>query len=147
MKKKILILILLIGLAFSYAHFAIATEGSDTINSSLEGLKETASYVEGDPYKTRSASTDDAELFITTELGRIIGVALSFVGVIFLILIIFGGFTWMMAGGNEDKVKKAKNLIGSAVIGLVIIFAAYAITAFIGQALTNNQGMTKLNSK
>ncbi|MCU0679703.1 MAG: pilin [Planctomycetes bacterium] len=74
--------------------------------------------------------------FVTSELGRIIGYALSFVGVIFLVLMIYGGILWMTAQGNEEQTKKAKTLIVDAVIGLVIVMSAYAITAFVGQALT-----------
>jgi hypothetical protein len=44
---------------------------------------------------------------------------------------------WMTAGGNTEQVGKAKNLITSAIIGLVIVFASYALTSFIGDILTN----------
>jgi len=50
-------------------------------------------------------------------------------------LVIYGGFLWMTARGNEQQVTKAKDLIISAVIGLVIVLAAYAITAYVGGAL------------
>ena len=48
----------------------------------------------------------------------------------FLGLIIYGGFLWMTAGGNEENVGKAKKTIYYAVIGMLIIFAAYSITYF-----------------
>lgn len=70
-------------------------------------------------------------------IGNIIGSILAFTGIIFFLLIIYGGFTWMMARGNEQEVTKAKGMIESAAIGLVIILAAYAITAFVGNALVN----------
>lgn len=44
---------------------------------------------------------------------------------------------WMTAGGDEQKVTKAKDLITQAVIGLIVVLAAYAITAFIGTELIN----------
>ncbi|MCX6797945.1 MAG: pilin [Candidatus Falkowbacteria bacterium] len=69
--------------------------------------------------------------------GQIIGVVLSFIGVIFLILMIYAGIMWMTAAGNEQQVSKAKDLLVNAIIGLVIVFAAYAITAYIGDLLTN----------
>lgn len=71
-----------------------------------------------------------------TIVGDIVGIILSFVGVIFFILIIYGGLLWMTARGNEQQIEKAKNLMGSAIIGLIIVLAAYAITAFIGSTLT-----------
>ena len=69
-------------------------------------------------------------------VGNIIGAALSFIGLLFFILMIYGGVTWMTAGGNQQQVDKAKSLITSAVIGLIIVMAAYAVTSFIGRTLT-----------
>ena len=54
-------------------------------------------------------------------------------GVVFLILMIYGGYLWMLARGNEQEVEKAKNIIQNALIGLVIVLAAYAITALVRQ--------------
>ncbi|MFA5131665.1 MAG: hypothetical protein WC467_04630 [Patescibacteria group bacterium] len=64
-------------------------------------------------------------------IGRIINFALGFLGVIAVGLILFGGFKWMTAAGNEDKVSEAKQLLGAGVIGLIIILAAWAIATFI----------------
>ncbi len=68
-------------------------------------------------------------------VGAVIGIFLSFLGIIFLILIIYGGFVWMTSGGNETKVLKAKKILTQAVIGLIIIVASYAITNFVLHAL------------
>jgi hypothetical protein len=68
-------------------------------------------------------------------LGKTVGTALSFIGVIFMLLMIYGGFTWMVARGNEQEVGKAKEIITGAVIGLVIVMLAYAITKFIGTSI------------
>ncbi len=57
-----------------------------------------------------------------------INIALSFLGIVFIILMVYGGILWMTDQGNEEQVKKAKDLIISAVIGLIIVLAAYAIT-------------------
>ncbi len=56
---------------------------------------------------------------------------LALIGVIFIILIIYAGYKWMTAEGNEDKVKEAKDTIQKAIIGLIIIIAAYSITYFV----------------
>jgi hypothetical protein len=56
---------------------------------------------------------------------------LGFVGVIFLVLTIFAGFTWMTAAGNTEDIEKAKKMLEAAIIGLVIVFSAYAITYFV----------------
>jgi hypothetical protein len=91
----------------------------------------------GAPLLARAVSTgltetaNEADLPTTdidTRITDIISVALSFVGVIFLCLMIYGGFLWMTAAGESDKVEDAKKIIRNAIIGLVLIFSAYAIT-------------------
>lgn len=54
---------------------------------------------------------------------------LGFLGLIFLILIIWDGIKWMTAGGNEDQITKAKTGIKNRAIGLTIILLARLITA------------------
>lgn len=68
-------------------------------------------------------------------ISTIITTVLSFIGVIFLVLAIYGGFIWMMARGNEEEVTKAKNIIQNAIIGLVVVIAAYGISWYIINAL------------
>jgi len=69
-------------------------------------------------------------------VGGIIQVALTLLGVIFLILTVYGGYKWMMARGDEKEVTAAKDIITRAVIGLIIVMAAYAITVFVVGRLT-----------
>lgn len=64
-------------------------------------------------------------------IGKYIRIFLGLLGVLFAVLMIYGGYTWMTSYGNSQKVDKAKELIIDAVIGLVIILAAYAITGFV----------------
>jgi lysylphosphatidylglycerol synthetase-like protein (DUF2156 family) len=61
----------------------------------------------------------------------IVGVALSILGVIFLVLIIYAGYNYMIAGGDEGKVETAKQTITRAVIGLVIVLISFAIVQFV----------------
>ena len=75
------------------------------------------------------------EAYIGATIGLIISYILSFIGVIFLIIIIVSGFQWMTAGGNEETVTKAKKRLTNATIGLIIIFTAYLITYFITEVL------------
>lgn len=62
-----------------------------------------------------------------------ITIVLSFVGVLFLILMIVGGLKWMTALGNDAEVAKAKKIITQGIIGVLIVFAAYTISYFIVQ--------------
>jgi hypothetical protein len=73
---------------------------------------------------------------LNSGIGLIIGVLLSLLGVIFLGLTIYGGILWMTAGGKEEQVEKAKNIIANSLIGLVIVLAAYAISYFVINALS-----------
>ena len=68
---------------------------------------------------------------IRVIIGNIIYVALGVIGVVILVIIIYAGFLWMTAGGNEEKVEEAKKWIRNAVIGLAIVLCSYAITYFI----------------
>lgn len=68
-------------------------------------------------------------------IARVIKIALGFLGTIAVVLIIVAGFQWMTAAGNEDKVKKAQKIMTAAVIGLVIVLMAYALSTFIINAV------------
>lgn len=68
---------------------------------------------------------------LISTVGQIINVLLGFLGVIAVVLILIGGFKWMTAAGNEEKVGEAKKLLGAGVVGLVIILAAFAIASFV----------------
>ena len=84
------------------------------------------------------------------SMAEIVQVAISaflgLLGIIFVILIIYSGFNWMTARGDEEKVTLAKETLTRAVIGLIIIVAAYSITYFVfsnlpdGGAGGNNLG-------
>jgi amino acid transporter len=65
---------------------------------------------------------------------------LGLLGIIFIILIIFAGYNWLTAGGDEEKVTKAKQTLTRAVIGLIIIVGAYAITYFVFMSLPGAGG-------
>jgi len=73
-------------------------------------------------------------------IGRIINVFLGSLGVIFLVLMLYAGYMYMTAAGDADKVKKATALIRNAIIGLVIIMSAWAITAYILGFFANDDG-------
>jgi len=70
-------------------------------------------------------------------VGKIIKAVLSVLGLVALIIFIVAGFQWMTSGGNKEKIQGAQKLMGSAVIGLVIIVIAYAATNFIVDTLSN----------
>jgi len=69
--------------------------------------------------------------------ARVINIILGFLGIIAVILILIGGFMWMTAAGNEDKVASAKSVMMAGVIGLVIVLAAFGIARFVVDALVD----------
>jgi uncharacterized iron-regulated membrane protein len=76
------------------------------------------------------------ETGIALIVGRIVGYLLAFVGVVFIILMIHGGWLWMSAQGNEEQVTKAQAQIRSAVIGIIVVFSAFVISYAVLGAIT-----------
>jgi len=99
-----------------------ATVGADT------GLDKTAAG----GYGTLPKDTN-----LSSIIGKIVGTALAFLGVIFFVLIIMGGYMWMTSMGNEQSTTKAKDILLAAVIGLFIVLIAYAATMLISGIFTS----------
>ncbi len=78
---------------------------------------------------------------IGSMVSAVLKMLLSFLGLLFFLLILYSGFLWMTSAGNEEKIDKAKAIMKGAVIGLLIILMAYVITYFvIDQALEATRG-------
>jgi len=73
---------------------------------------------------------------VVDTVSNLLRIFFSLLGVIFLAIIVYAGFRWMTAGGNEEQIGEAKKLIKNSIIGLAIILASYSITWFITAALT-----------
>ena len=123
MRKKIisLILISLFLLPFLKAPVALATNDTFGMN-----------YIQGQIV----LGDDDPRTIAAT----VINVVLTLLGIIAVVIVLMGGFKWMTAGGNEDKVSEAKKLLGAGVIGLVIILASWGISKFVLDALFEATG-------
>ncbi|MFH0857294.1 MAG: pilin [Candidatus Magasanikbacteria bacterium] len=72
---------------------------------------------------------------VQTLIGNVIGTALSLISVIFFGLMLYGGFLWMTARGNTDQTRKALDTIVAAIIGIVVVLGAYALTRFVFTSL------------
>ncbi|MBI2443937.1 MAG: hypothetical protein HYV42_01685 [Candidatus Magasanikbacteria bacterium] len=68
---------------------------------------------------------------VRITIAKIIRVAMGLLGIVAVVIVLIGGFTWMTAGGNEEKVGEAKKWIWAGIIGLAIILSAYAIASFV----------------
>ena len=71
------------------------------------------------------------ELGLIGVVSAVINALLALIGVVFLALLIYAGFNYMTAGGDSDKVTKARETMTRAAIGLVIILLSYAIANFV----------------
>ena len=111
--------------------FAAFTPGSPS-----SALSDTATAASG-------LATGDADTQIFTIIGNIVDILLGLLGIIFFLLTVWAGYIWMTAQGDPAKVTKAQKLLTEGAIGLVIIFAAYAISNFaLNQLLTATTSTT-----
>ena len=72
---------------------------------------------------------------LKTTIENIVQIILGFLGIVTVILILYGGFIWMSAFGDSDKIDKAKKLISAGVIGLVVVLSTYGIASFVVRSL------------
>lgn len=77
---------------------------------------------------------------IRVIIGNIVRIVLGLLGIVGVLVVIYGGFLWMTSQGDPTKIEKAKALLVNAGIGLVIVLSALSITQFILNALTNATG-------
>ncbi|MFH1947085.1 MAG: hypothetical protein ABIJ23_02945 [Candidatus Magasanikbacteria bacterium] len=83
------------------------------------------------PLKAVAGKANVGDPGLENIIGSGINAALSLVGIIFLILMVYAGYLWMTARGEEETIKKSQKIIISTIIGLVIVLSAYAITSFV----------------
>ena len=104
---------------------------------------QTSGQIESDPLKllqqtnVQQGGAAEAGRQLPLVIGRIIRTILGLLGIIFLVLMVYAGFLWMTARGESDPVDKAKDIIRQSIIGIIIIFLAYALTGFIINAVVN----------
>lgn len=77
---------------------------------------------------------------IRVTIANIIRVFLGLLGIVSVGLILYGGFVWMTAGGDESKVAQAKKILTNSVIGLVIVLASFSIATFVINSLADATG-------
>lgn len=105
-------------------NMAIIGQPVKAANSSLTDAFKNADSV-------ASTSGYESNTDLNTVLGKGIMALLSLVGIVFMIFIIYAGFTWMTAAGNEQRADKAKESLKQSVLGLIVVLFAYAITYFL----------------
>ena len=71
---------------------------------------------------------------------RIVSVMLFTVGILSIIMLIFGGLRYIISNGDSKKVEAAKNTILYAIIGLIVAIMSYAIVNFVVSSFTTSGG-------
>ena len=127
MKLKFFSYLFVFILLFSLGlHIAMAKEEDDKTKTTAAGTVSLTNPLTG---TTKSEG-------IPTLLGKIINSVLGIIGSLALVMFIYGGATWMLSGGNQEKVTKGKQILIWATLGLVIIFTAYALVKFVLTTVT-----------
>ena len=74
---------------------------------------------------------------LKVTIMNVVNIIMGFLGIVAILIILYGGFQWMTAGGNDDKVGSAKHTISAGVVGLVVVIGAYAIASFVVRSLVD----------
>ena len=125
-KAKNIFLILVLSLGFIFSCNFKPVLAQDSYWDSQVGMGEV-----GVSFGEDASNVQD----IRYRIVKIINIVLTVIGLIVVVLIIFAGFKWMTAAGNEDAVKDAQKILKNAIIGLVIIILAWSVTLFIMRRL------------
>lgn len=92
-------------------------------------------FPEGCKGQTSAVCTSVAQDNAQSTVVKIINTILLVLGIVAVIMIIVGGFRYVLSGGDASNVTAAKNTIMYAVIGLIVAVLAYAIVNFVLNAL------------
>lgn len=79
---------------------------------------------------------------LPTLSGQVLGAVLSLVGIVFFLLMIYGGILWMTARGNAQQADKSLSIIIAAVVGLIIVLGSYTLTQFLFTSVPGSSGVT-----
>jgi hypothetical protein len=126
--KRFLIISYLVFLPLTALAQDVNTPAANPMLNRLQSVGNGAGYAEA------------TDLTFTQIIGTVINVALSLLGVVFVILIILAGYNWMTAQGDQEKITKAKDTIKAAIIGLIIVVGSFAIWRFISDYLIIGNG-------
>lgn len=89
------------------------------------------------PEQDISASIGLGQAGLKQTTVSVLRFVLGLLGIVGAAMTIYGGYAWLTAGGNEQRIEKAQTILRSAVIGLVIIFFAWAIVSFVARVGAN----------
>jgi hypothetical protein len=115
--KKILLLVILLSAVFLF-FVKVQAVGIDLGLDIADKIARTATYED---------DKDDSEA-LSKRVGKVVNIALTMLGVVFLLLTFYAGYLWMFAQGEEEPIEKSKKILTTSVIGILVIVSAYSIT-------------------
>lgn len=133
-KKRNLILVTILTsfTIFTFSPEVLAQDTPrDAKNTVLEGLDKTANPA---GFENEKIAEDPGES-LATFVGRAVNFLFGPVAIIFFIFILIGGYQWMIAKGNEERIAKAKKFILNGIWGMIVIFFAWTLVIVILNAL------------
>ena len=79
-------------------------------------------------------------------VGGLIQLALVIAAIVFFFILVIGGIRWIVSGGDKQQTENARGQITAALVGLVIVFSAWAIAQLIGAFFNINIFQLKIPS-
>lgn len=111
------------------APYAVFSADSDT---TILGNKVHGEGTQFQQFTSKFGVSDYSDVNEPGEIVQnIVAIAFGLLGLIAVVMIIYAGFLWLTAAGEEEKATKGKTLLFQAVIGLIIILSAYMVTYFV----------------
>lgn len=126
LKKLVIFTLFGLCLAGLSAELAQTAPGNYGLDSTAENAK----------YKDTDVLAGKNDLYV--KINRVVSGFLGVMAFLFFGLLSYAGVRWMTARGNEEFVTTAKESMEAAVIGLIVVMAAYAITTFIFDRISSD---------
>lgn len=137
LKKSVVgfIILLIVGMAvFSFAGLTKAVDApKSAAEKALGGLDESA--------VPAGMWVDTTKITLPTVIGKALSILMSILGLIFLIIVAYGGVKWMTAKGDTKEVADARSMIIQGAIGLAVTLATYSIAYYVINEITTATGV------
>lgn len=118
----------------SYAWIWVLTAASASISNAGNATDWFGYITKANPVKDNWKLANE---WIDTSIWQIIGRLLMFLWLIAVIYALWGGFLILTAAWNDDQVKKGRQVIVHAIIGIIVIFLSYSIINWVLQNITS----------
>lgn len=123
-RKSLLVYLLItmvaIGIVFSVASVQAEHPEAQTLNEAMKKIDKIPEIVKLGDSETPS-----------DFLGKMLKAVLGIIGTAALVIIVYSGIMWMVAGGNDQRISKARNSLIMAALGLFVVFASYTIVKYV----------------